>query len=313
MWKDWFFYSRRERNGIIILIILLLILLIARLFMPTLVNHKPYDYSYYQSKIDSFKHAMYMDSLRQVWLTEDHFNRDSLSVFDPNTADSLTMRRLGFGSISITNITRYRNSGGSFREAKDLGRIYSISDSELVVLKPFIRISRKEKSLPDKVVEVTEVKAKEEKRVEYVSIEKEPEIVIELNSADTALLKMLPGIGSVLSERIVKYRSWLGGFYSQDQLKEVYGLKPDVVHNISDQLTIDTTLLVRLNPNTVSVNQLKGHPYLNFYQAKAIYEYRRDKKPIENFEELMRIQGLDTVKLGRIKPYLSFSDVGTSE
>lgn len=313
MWKDWFFYSRRERNGIIVLLIILVLLLAARIFMPSLVRHDPYDYSWYQAKIDSFKQALYLDSVRQIRLREDCFNADSLFTFDPNIADSLTMRRLGFGSVSINNITRYRNSGGSFKKAADLVRIYSVSDSELVVLSPYIRINAKEKKIPVKEKSVAQRNIKDVKRIKKKSKVRQPEFIIELNSADTALLKLLPGIGEVLSERIVKYRNWLGGFYSQDQLREVYGLKPEVIESISDLISIDTLLIDKMNINTVTVNQIKGHPYLNFYQAKAIYDYRRNVKTVQHFSEIWHIDGIDTSNFYRVKPYFSFSETGTKE
>ena len=313
MWKDWFFYSRRERNGIIVLVILLLVLLIARIFMPTLVEYEQYDYSHYQSKIDSFKQSLYQDSIRQIWLTEDHFNSDSLFTFDPNKMDSLTMRHLGFGLKSLDNILRYRNSGGSFNKAEDLGRIYSVSDSELIILTPYIKIKSADISFQSTPKTHLQTTAEAKVFIENKQEIQEPAIQVELNSADTALLKRLPGIGEVLSERIVKYRNWLGGFYSLDQLKEVYGLKPEVIEDISDQVMIDTMLLKKINVNETSVNQMKSHPYLNFYQTKAIYDYRRREKPVESFAELIKIEGIDTANLKKVRPYLEFSDSGTKE
>ena len=37
--------------------------------------------------------------------------------------------------------------------------------------------------------------------------------IVELNTADTTILKKVPGIGSTFARRIVKYRELLGGFY----------------------------------------------------------------------------------------------------
>lgn len=55
---------------------------------------------------------------------------------------------------------------------------------------------------------------------------------VELNSADTTELKRLRGIGSVLSARIVKYRTKLGGFSSVEELKNVYGLSDETYQSI---------------------------------------------------------------------------------
>ncbi len=48
--------------------------------------------------------------------------------------------------------------------------------------------------------------------------------ILNLNICDSASLEALPGIGPVLSSRIIKYRNLIGGYVSVDQLKEVYGL-----------------------------------------------------------------------------------------
>ena len=51
-----------------------------------------------------------------------------------------------------------------------------------------------------------------------------PGTLVELNTADTTILKKVPGIGSTFARRIMKYRELLGGFYDVSQLAEVYGI-----------------------------------------------------------------------------------------
>lgn len=65
---------------------------------------------------------------------------------------------------------------------------------------------------------------------------------IELNSADTTELKKLRGIGSKLSQRIVKYRTKLGGFSSKEQLRSVYGLSEETYQQIETHIWVDTTI-----------------------------------------------------------------------
>ncbi|HEY4876127.1 MAG TPA: helix-hairpin-helix domain-containing protein [Puia sp.] len=47
---------------------------------------------------------------------------------------------------------------------------------------------------------------------------------IDINAADTSAFSTLPGIGSKLSNRIITFRERLGGFYSTNQVAEIYGL-----------------------------------------------------------------------------------------
>ncbi len=56
--------------------------------------------------------------------------------------------------------------------------------------------------------------------------------VKDLNTSTTADLTQVPGIGEVLSKRIVKYPTHLQGFDEFDQVYEVYGLDSLVVEKV---------------------------------------------------------------------------------
>lgn len=122
---------------------------------------------------------------------------------------------------------------------------------------------------------------------EYVHRERQ-KLYIELNSADTTELKKLRGIGSGFAGRIVRFRDKLGGFYSKEQLREVYGLSEETYQLCADEVWVDTSLISRLDVNTLGIVELKRHPYITFYQAKAIYEYRNTlpDKTIRSIDEL---------------------------
>ena len=68
---------------------------------------------------------------------------------------------------------------------------------------------------------------------------------LELNSADSATLVAVPGIGPAFARGILKYREKLGGYHSLDQLAEVYVLKdkPDAVAKLKDRLVLDTLMM----------------------------------------------------------------------
>jgi len=125
---------------------------------------------------------------------------------------------------------------------------------------------------------------------------------IELNSADSSELCLLKGIGPYFARRIIYYRNQVGGFYSMNQLLEIEGISPIVLADNKEKIIVDPNLIRLLNVHTASLWKMKAHPYLNFYMAKDIYEYRRT---IGNFKRLSDVFNLpafkdrDTVRLSK--------------
>ncbi len=129
---------------------------------------------------------------------------------------------------------------------------------------------------------------------------------VNLNEADTALLMKIPGIGHAYATRILKYRKILGGYYSVEQLKEVYGMYQELYDEIIPFFEITTDSIVRMPVNTASLDKLKSHPYINFYQAKAILELRKKAGKINFIEELSMLEEFPPEELGKLKSYLLF-------
>jgi DNA uptake protein ComE-like DNA-binding protein len=71
-------------------------------------------------------------------------------------------------------------------------------------------------------------------------------------------------------------------------------------------LSVDSVSIRKINVNTASVEKLKSHPYLNFYQAKSLYEYRRKKRRVSKLSELNRLEEFNAETVEKIEPYLDF-------
>jgi competence protein ComEA len=56
--------------------------------------------------------------------------------------------------------------------------------------------------------------------------------VVDLNTADQAMLETIPGLGPVKAGAIIAYRTEIGGFTSIDQLLEVSGIGPATLDSI---------------------------------------------------------------------------------
>lgn len=105
-------------------------------------------------------------------------------------------------------------------------------------------------------------------------LRKKRPLVFELNEADSMDLVQLYNIGPTMARRILRYRSLLGGYCRLEQLKEVYGMDSARYADITPHLTVNPARVVQMDINTASVDELKHHPYLDYYQAKAIVRQR---------------------------------------
>lgn len=115
--------------------------------------------------------------------------------------------------------------------------------------------------------------------------------VINLNLCDSTDLVRLPGIGPVLSSRIIRYGNLLGGYADIRQLHDVYGLQPEVIERISGMVMADTSRLRKLNVNNDSYSVLLRHPYLRPEHVTAIVRYRESHGPISEWS-VMKEKGM---------------------
>ncbi|MFO7616631.1 MAG: helix-hairpin-helix domain-containing protein [Bacteroidales bacterium] len=127
---------------------------------------------------------------------------------------------------------------------------------------------------------------------------------VEVNGADTIRLLDLTGIGPAFARRIFKYREMLGGFAFKEQLLQVYGMDSTRYAGFVNEITIDTTLLRRLNVNEAAFRDLLRHPYLEYEQVKAICNYRDRKGEVSNLSELWTAGVLPDSLQKWLEPYL---------
>ena len=141
----------------------------------------------------------------------------------------------------------------------------------------------------------------------YPQAEKWPQgTVVELNSADTTALKMVPGIGSVFAKRIIKYRDLLGGFYSVEQLGEVYGIDEDRYEAMKSWFSVDPSVISHLFVNQLSAKELASHPYVSYKQARIIEKMIRKKGNLQGWEDLSLLEEFPEHEQQRLRYYLSF-------
>lgn len=220
-----------------------------------------------------------------------------LFPFDPNTADSAQLLRLGLQSWQVRNVYRFRAAGGIYRRPSDFARLYGLTAGQYRQLRPYIRIGR------DYQPAATLVEPEPPRRdtLRY-PVKIKPTERIVLNTADTAQLRRVPGIGVYYAKEITRYGRLLGGYVNVDQLDEI-----DNFPKASKQyLVIDNPSPRKLNLNRLSLNELKRHPYINYYQAKAITDYRRLRGSLHSLQELRLLPDFPPEAVSRLEPYVEF-------
>ena len=232
------------------------------------------------------------------------YKRDTIAirmqVFDPNTVDSLTLLHLGFKPWQAKNMLKYRAKGGKYRKKEDLKKLYGMTDSMYLALAPYIYI--KDSIVVDSA-RIDSVRM--DSLPKWKSIKKDT--ILNLRTADTTELKLIRGIGSYRAKMIVRYREQLGGYAQVEQIMEARGMDKVIADSILPHFYIDSVVVNKIPINHIRPEVLQRHPYLNFEQAKAIYEYRRKHIRIKSAEELNKIKGLSPTDIEKISIYLDFS------
>ena len=174
-----------------------------------------------QTSTDSLNKYQYTKRPVQYYATES--KKAERFPFDPNTADSTQLLRLGLQPWQVRNIYKYRAHGGIYRQKEDFARLYGLTVKQYRELEPYIRISND--YLPASTL-VGEGQRPIRDTLRYPVKLQENEHVV-LNTADTTQLKKVPGIGSYYASEIIRHGQRLGGFVSVDQLDEIEDFPKD--------------------------------------------------------------------------------------
>lgn len=277
--------------------------------------------------------------------------------FDPNTADSTHLLRLGLAPWQVRAIYKYRSMHGRYHTPEDFKRLPGMTMELWNRLSPYIRISDEFRYLTDSEISskrqsnspsslkssppsarnmkghdsstpASSDSSRRENRESDLTLhnggnaleEKESSsyqnvgetgrrsskypqgTVVDANLADTTELMRIPQIGNYRANRIVAYRESLGGFVKVEQVMESCEM-PDEVF---EWFCVSDVPLRRLNVNKLTLRQLMRHPYITFYQARAIVEYRKRHGDLKNLNQLLFLKEFAEEDITRLSPYLEF-------
>lgn len=172
--------------------------------------------------------------------------------FNPNEVSVDDLCRLGFSAKQAQAIDNYRRKGGRFRRKADFARSFVVSDSVYRRLEAYIDIP-----------------------------------LTDLNTADSAALDALPGIGGWFAARIIEHRKALKGFSHKEQLMDIRNFDREKYDGLSDLVTVDPSSAVPYPLWTLPEDSLRLHPYVGGYSARGIIIFREN-----NPKELWTVENL---------------------
>ncbi len=231
--KEWFIFSKRERNACYILLLIFALVVVLPYLFPakkleiSIDRNLQQQLDAYQQDHSSANNKVAYTAAADTAITDT--STKQLFFFDPNTLSADGFAKLGLPQKTIHTIINYRTKGGYFKTGEDIRKIYGLSKADADRLIPYIKIeSSGKKQTPEQQFEQSAPNAATH---QYKKIN--------INTATAEDWKAFPGIGDVLANRIIKFRTSMGGFKFVDQVAKTYGLSDSVFQSIKPYLYLE--------------------------------------------------------------------------
>jgi len=289
--KSHFKFNKQERSGIFFLLLLLVFSQIG--------------YFIYKNYAVSGTASIRIDVETQAkisLLKKNTITRDTIKIypFNPNFITDYKGYTLGLSIAEIDRLHAFRANNTYVNSSEEFQKVTMVSDSLLEAIAPYFKF-------PNWVSNQTKEK-KLNKKSSYSKTKAGQEIT-DLNTATAEDLKAVNGIGEVLAGRIIKFRDRLGGFLLDDQLSDVYGLKPEVVERVLLRFRVlNIPVIEKMDINEATAEELAELVYIQKNVAYAIVAYRRRNGGIDSFDELLQIETFPADRINRIALYLSLKN-----
>ena len=250
-----------------------------------------------------------------------------LFKFDPNTATESQLLSLGLSQREVRNILKYRAHGGRYRVKEDFARVYGLTLEKYRQLEPYIAIKPQ--------IMAADVIKREKNNPHPSSLSPHPSSLnphpsslspqpsalnphpsavglrasrklrygetVDINSADTAMLKRIPGIGDYYAMRIVELRKRKQVFSSPEELLAIRNFPETALTYMTASQDFPAIYI-----NCWSQKQLASHPLLNYTQARDIISLRRLSGPITSATDLAALPSFSPALIEKITPLLRF-------
>jgi competence protein ComEA len=283
-----FYISARNKKGVFIFIVLSLVVV----FLPRLImalKEKP-NYVITSELVQDLK----SDSKSRFEKRSFHYQKKAKkkfkapsSRFNPNDYSINDWMKLGLSEKQANVVLKFTSRGIYSNE--QLKKIFVIPDQLYDLIKDSTFYVNKSFTTDFK----NELKV--EKQI----------ILVEINSATQEELESIPGIGSFYAKNIIKQRQRLGGFYKKEQLLEVWKFDSEKYDAIEKYVKVNVHEIQKIKLNSIKVEELKSHPYLDWNKANSIIKIRDKKGGYKSIEEIKESVLIDEELFEKLKPYLS--------
>ncbi len=281
-------FSKEQRNGIFLLILLIIALQCIYFF----VDFSPANVVAKTQELEKFNKEL--DSLRLVQLEKE---KPKIYPFNPNYLTDFKGASLGLSNEEIDRLLAFRKQNKWINSPKQFQDVTKVSDTLLSKISPYFKF-------PEWVNKPKTKYTSNGYRGKTQNIPKEKR---DLNKITAKELQEVHGIGKVLSQRIVRFRNrFKGGFISDVQLQDVYGLTPELISKVTNRFTVKTPRKVQgININQATVENLVTIQHIDYDLAHKIIEHRNLINEYHSFDELMKVKDFPVNKIDIIKLYLS--------
>lgn len=288
--KAYLTYSNRERNAIVVLLFLIFIMQISLFALHWIPSKK------IATNVDAVTKSKLelLKSYSADSLSEKNYNKPErkieLKEFNPNEISVDEWIRLGLSEKQAAVLMRWRDKN-PFKTKADVSKVFVVKESLYLQWEPYIL-------LPENVDDPTQ---KKEKKGFQNALPQKTNTQLNINSATVEEFDALPLIGEGRAKAMVRYRDYLGGFISIEQLREIKMLPDSVLEVILPRVKTDGKVLKYLNINADTLR----HPYLPKQMASIIVNYRVQHGDYKNVEDLSKIHLLDAEIMRKLAPYLT--------
>lgn len=280
-----FRYNKRQRNGIFFLFIIIIALQLVFFFA---------DFSSEEiTEVDTSKIEIFQKEMDSLLLVDANNNQVKVYPFNPNYITDFKGYQLGMSVEEIDRLLTFRATGKFVNSAADFQKVTKVSDSLLLVMRPFFKF-------PDWIA-----KKNQSVTIKHQGASEEKIVIKDINTATVEDFVKVKGIGIKLATRIVNYRTKLQGFSLGDQLYEVWYLDKPVADEVLKYFQVFTLPTIKkINVNTATFKEVLGIVYIDYELTKKIFDYRTEVAEIQSIEELKKIDGFPLEKFDRIALYL---------